>query len=101
MVGSQRMAASKLTVGDMGKSHRVFATVDNCQAEHQATIIEVAGMIRGSSVSILFDSGATDSFISPLVVEHCELVAIRQEVSWEVELASGARVSMESEVRGC
>lgn len=95
------MAASEPTVGDMGKSHRVFAAVDNHQAEHQATVIEVAGMIRGNSVSILFDSGATDSFISPLVVERCGLVAIRQEVSWEVELASGARVSVESEVKGC
>lgn len=49
-------------------------------------------MIRGIGISILFDSGVIDSFISPLVVEHCGLVAVRQGVSWEVELASGDSV---------
>ena len=58
-------------------------------------------MIQGSRVSILFDSGAIDSFISPFVLEHCGLVVVRQEVSWEVELASGARVLVDSLVHDC
>ena len=95
------MADSEPTVGDMGRSHRVFAAVDNRQADHQATVIESSGIIKGNNVSILFDSGATDSFISPLVVERCGLVATRQGVSWEVELASRAIVLVESEVRAC
>ncbi len=33
-------------------------------------------------VVVLFDSGATDSFMSPFVVEHYGLVAVRQDVSW-------------------
>ena len=53
----------------MGRSHRVFATVDNYQAEHQAIVIEAIGMIKGYNVTILFDSKATNSFISPFVVE--------------------------------
>ena len=52
-------------------------------------------------VAVLFDFGATDSFISPFVVERCGLVADRQDVSWEVELASGARVSISSMVWSC
>lgn len=52
-------------------------------------------------VAVLFDSGVTDSFLSPFVVEHCELEAVRQDVSWEVELASRARVSVSSMVRSC
>ena len=52
-------------------------------------------------VTVLFDSRATDSFISPFVVEHCGLVAVSQKVSWEVELASGARVSVSSMVCSC
>ena len=99
--GGQRGSYSKPTVGDVGRSHRVFAAVDNRQAEHQATVIESAGIIQGSLVSVLFDSGATDSFISPFCVERCGLVAVSQEVSWEVELASGARVSVSSMVRSC
>ena len=100
-VGSQRGATSERIVGDMGRSHRVFAAVDNRQAEHQATVIEATGMIRGSKVTILFDFGATDSFISPFVVEHCRLVVARQDVDWEVELASGARVSVDSLIYEC
>ena len=43
-------------------------------------------MIKGSKVTILFDSRAIDSFISPFVVECCRLVVARQDVDWEVEL---------------
>ena len=53
-------------------------------------------MIRGFEVSILFDSRAIDSFISPFLVECCRLVAAKQDVDWKVELASGARVSVDS-----
>ncbi len=97
----QSRGFSELTVGDMGRSHRVFAAVDNCQAEHQATVIKATGIIQCHMVVVLFDSEATDSFISPFVVECCRLVAVRQDVSWEVELASGARVSVSSMVRSC
>lgn len=60
-MGSQQGATSEPTIGDMGRSHRVFAAVDDRQAEHQA-----AGMIRGHEVTILFDSRATYSFIPHL-----------------------------------
>ena len=55
--------------------------VDSHQAEHQAIVIEATGSIQGSVVTILFDSRATDSFISPFVVECCGLVAVSQDVS--------------------
>lgn len=97
----RRGAFSELRVGDVGRSYKVFAVVDNHQAEHQAIVIEAIGSIQGSTVTILFNSRATDSFISPFVVERCRLVAIRQDVSWEVELASGARVSVSSLVQNC
>ena len=96
-----RGAILELTIGDMGRSHRVFVVVDNRQDEHQAIVIEAIGIIQGHMVAILFDFGATVSFISPFVVERCGLVAVRQDVSWEVELASRARVSVSSMVRSC
>ena len=64
----------------MGRSHRVFAAVDNHQAKHQAIVIEAICMIRGYEVTILFDFGAIDSFISPFIVEQCRLVAARQDI---------------------
>ena len=32
-------------VGYMGRSHRVFIAIDNCQVEHHAKVIEATGMI--------------------------------------------------------
>ena len=50
-------------------------------------MIEAIGMIRRYNVTIIFESRAIDSFISPFVVEKCRLVVARQDVDWEVELA--------------
>ena len=96
-----RGATLEPIVGDMGKSHRVFAAVDDHQAEHQAIVIEATGMIRGFEVSILFESRAIDSFILPFLVEHCRLVVAKQDVNWEVELASRARVSVDYLIHKC
>ncbi|KAH9325232.1 hypothetical protein KI387_005410, partial [Taxus chinensis] len=53
---AQRAARSEQTVGDVERARWVYAVVDNCQAEHQATVIEIIGTIRGISISVLFDS---------------------------------------------
>ena len=71
---NERGDTSEPMVGDMGRSHMVFAVVDNCQFEDQAIVIEDTCMIRGIKVSILFDFRATNSFVSPFVVEHYMLV---------------------------
>ena len=57
-VGSQQGATLEPTIGDMGRSHKVFATIDNRQAKHQAIVIEATGVIQGYKVTILFDSRA-------------------------------------------
>lgn len=67
--GSQRPAASDPIVGDAGRSHRVFVAVDDSQADHQGTVIEAAGVLCGIPISVLFDFGALDSFISSSIVE--------------------------------
>lgn len=56
----------------------MFAVVDNCQAEHKGIVIETTREIGGISFSILFDSGASDSFISPSLVERCGLAVAKQ-----------------------
>lgn len=63
-----RSSGSEATVGDSGRNHRIFATVDHNQAEHQSMIIEAKGTFQGTTISIFFDSGATDSFISANLV---------------------------------
>ena len=69
-------------MGNSRGSHRVFAAVDHRQADHQGTVVETTGAIRGTSLSILFDSGAIDSFIAPFVVGKCSLKVVKQDIGW-------------------
>jgi hypothetical protein len=56
----------KAPMGRASSSHHIYTTVNNRQAEHQSTMVESSGTLNHINVKILFDSGATDSFISPL-----------------------------------
>ena len=64
-------------------------------------MVETIGSIRGISLSVLFDSGAIDSFISLSIVSKCKLDAMKQYHGWQVELASGIKVSTGSVVHKC
>ena len=55
-------------------------------------MIEAKGNFQGMKISILFDSVATDSFISAKFVKHCNIPARNSEMAWQVELASGSKV---------
>jgi hypothetical protein len=58
-------------VEDMGRSvPRIYAALDNKQAEFQSHMIEVEGMINNHAFTILIDSGASHSYIDPKVVER-------------------------------
>ena len=50
---------------------RIYAALEDRQADHQSTVVEVAGKIVEKSVSILIDPGSTHSYITPRVVEIC------------------------------
>jgi hypothetical protein len=49
---------------------RINAVLDNRQAEHQVSMVEIEGMLQNHPVSILIDPGASLSYISPDIVEH-------------------------------
>jgi hypothetical protein len=58
-------------VEDMGRRvPRIYAALDNKQAEFQSHVIEVEGMINNHSFTVLIDSGANNSYIDPKVVER-------------------------------
>ena len=40
---------------------RIYAALEDRQADHQSTVVEVAGKIIEQSVSILIDPGSTHS----------------------------------------
>jgi hypothetical protein len=60
-------------VEDMGsRMPRIYAALDNKQAEFQSHMIEVEGMINNQPLVILIDSGASHSYVDPRVVESIE-----------------------------
>ena len=47
----------------------VFAVVDNHEVDHQGRVVEAIGTLHGISTLVLFDSGASYSFISPSLIQ--------------------------------
>jgi hypothetical protein len=60
-------------------NHQMYVAVNNCQVEHQSTVVESSGTLNHVNVKILFDSGATDSFISPSALEKSGLAAYEHD----------------------
>ena len=71
-----------MIIGDSTINHHVFATLDQKQAEHQNTVIEAQGNIQGMKLSILFDSGAADSFISSALVVCSGIPVVKARTKW-------------------
>ena len=69
----------------------INAALENRQAEHQATMVEMEGNIVDQSVTVLIDPGASLSYISPQVVEKCNIKTEKFQQSWLVQLATGTK----------
>ena len=62
------------TTGDLAKElPRISATLENRQADHQTSMVEVEGMIKDKPISILIDPSASLSYVSPSIAENCNL----------------------------
>ena len=72
------------TVGQVEKEvPSIYAALEDCQADHQSTMVEVVGKIVEQSISILIDPSSTHSYISPRVVpEVCALKKLKHSKSW-------------------
>ena len=87
--------------GKASSSHHIYAAVDNRQAEHQSTVVESSSTLNYITVKILFDSGATDSFISPSALEKSGLAAYEHDDFKQVEMASGKKQVVGPSVDNC
>jgi hypothetical protein len=89
------------TMEDMGsRMPRIYAALDNKQAEFQSHMIEVEGMIN-NRLTVLIDSGASHSYIDPRVVEGLHLSRSKHEKSWLVQLATGTKRKVTELVKSC
>jgi hypothetical protein len=89
-------------VEDMGnRMPRIYAALENKQAEFQSHMIEVEGMINNRPLIILIYSGASHSYVDPRVVESLHLTRSKHEKSWLVQLATGTRRKVTELVKSC
>jgi hypothetical protein len=86
------------TVEDMG---RIYAALEDRQAEYQSNMIEVEGKIINHPVSILIDSREIHCYIDPKIVDRLHLEKSKLEKSSLVQLATGTKRRINEMVRGC
>jgi hypothetical protein len=62
------------TINDVARSvPQIYAPLDNNQADHQASVVEIEGMIFNHLVSFLIDLGSNLSYIAPKAINKCKL----------------------------
>ena len=81
--------------------HRINAALGNRQPNHKTFMVEVPGMIQNLSVTILIDTGAILSYISPRIVEKCKLTLNFFYKSWLVQLSTGPKWKVVNYVENC
>jgi hypothetical protein len=88
-------------MGRSSSSHQIYTTVNNRQAKHQSTAVESSVTLNHINVNILFDSCATNSFISPSALEKSGLAAYEHDDFKQVEMASGEKQVVGPSVDNC
>jgi hypothetical protein len=63
---------------------RIYAALDNNQADHQDSVVELEGMIANYIVSVLIDPGSNLSYVAPQIVYKCKLQPIKHVKPWLV-----------------
>ena len=73
-----------MTVGDLARGMpRINAALENRQADYQTYMVEVEGMLNQKPISVLIDPRAILSYVSPSLVEKCNLpVEMLQSHGW-------------------
>ena len=62
---------------------------------------ELEGKLQSQTLSILFDLGASLSYINPRVVENCKLQSQKFKSPCLVQLATGTRITVNTKVSDC
>ena len=80
---------------------QIYATVDNKQADHQASVVEMEGMITNHLVSILIDPGSNLSYIAPKAVDKCKLQPHKHAKPWLVQLSTSTKRKVVEVIPAC
>ncbi|KAD5802711.1 hypothetical protein E3N88_14071 [Mikania micrantha] len=80
-----------------GRAFQIGAT----EARHDANIVTGTFLINNLYASVLFDTGADKSFISPEFASLFALPAVELETPYIIELANGKLIKTNSVIQGC
>jgi hypothetical protein len=80
---------------------QIYATMDNNQSDHKASVVEMEGMIVNHLVSILIDLGSNLSYVAPQTVDKCKLQPVRHVNPWLVQLATGTKRKVAKVIPAC
>jgi len=75
--------------------------MDNRQADHQASVIKMEGIIHNQPISILIDLGSSFSCISPMIFEKYALQITTHDRSHLFQLAKRNKKWVEHIVKSC
>jgi hypothetical protein len=80
---------------------QIYLSLDNRKYNHQASVVEMEGMIANHLISILIDPGSNLSYISPQTIEKCKLQQVKHVKSWLVQLATGTKRKVTKVIPAC
>jgi hypothetical protein len=86
------------SVRDMG---RIYAALNDRQADYQSNMIKVVGKIINQPVVVLIDSEASHCYIDPKIVDRLHLEKIKLGKVSFVQLAIGTKRKIHDMVRRC
>jgi hypothetical protein len=90
------------TINDVARSMpRIYATLDNKQADHQVSVVEMEGMIANHLVSILIELGSNLSYVAPQTIDKCKLQPVRHVNPWLVQVAIGTKRKVAEVIPAC
>jgi hypothetical protein len=91
-----------ITVDDVAISiPKIHASLDNGQADHQASMVEMECMVTNHLISILIDIGSNLSYISPQIVETCKLKQAKHTKPWLVQLTTRTKRKVARVITAC
>ena len=62
----------------------LYASLDEWKQDDEDTMVEIEGNILNTSISILIDPSAFQSYVSPKMVEVCKLGKVKHDKPWLV-----------------
>ena len=78
-------------VEDIAGTPWIYAALDGRHAHYHASMVEIEGKILNTSISILIDPSAFQSYVLPEIVDICKLGKVKHDKSWLVQLAIGTK----------